>query len=130
MRSHHPQQAKILSHADGLGTPHTDLVRERASEIAQIDGRLAPNQQDWRKAKIELHGGHSFNTDNDEDEMAVAASERDMIAGGLGHQTPRHGFDGEDHVIEELVAEGIDEAVHEQMLEASRRDRDELEETP
>lgn len=120
MKSHGPQQAKIVNHGSGLGPPSTDLVRKRAKELALIDGREKPNDRDWHRAKIEMHGGHPYNGEADEDEMAVTVSGRDMVAGGVGHQTPRHGFDGEDHVLEELISEGMDEAVHEQMLEARR----------
>jgi hypothetical protein len=124
MKNHPPQQAKILSHASGLGAPYTDLVRQRARELARIDGRPEPNERDWRQAKIELHGGHPTNGDGD-DEMSVAVSERDMVAGGMGRQAPRYGGEGNGSLGEELVAEGLDEAVHEQMLEARLLDAEE-----
>jgi len=50
-----------------------------------------------------------------------------MTATDSGHHTENM-RGGEDNVIEELVAEGMDEAVHDQMLEASRETREDLEE--
>jgi hypothetical protein len=50
-------------------------------------------------------------------------SEHDMVASSLGHHAARIGFDDEETVGQELIAEGMDEAEHEQML-AARRARD------
>jgi hypothetical protein len=113
-------QAKIVQHAEGLGVPTPDTVRRRALEIARIDGRSEHNETDWRQAKQELHGGHNFSSDDGEEEMSGSVSERDMVAGSLGHQAEVHGLDDAHSIVEELVAEGMDEAVHDQMLAASR----------
>jgi hypothetical protein len=115
-------QAKIVQHAEGLGVPTPDTVRRRALEIARINGRSEYNETDWRQAKQELHGGHFISSDDGEEEMCESVSERDMIAGSLGHQTAVHGLDDAHSIVEELVAEGMDEAVHEQMLESRRSD--------
>ncbi len=112
-------RAKIVQHAEGMGLPHTDLVRKRAAEIAQIDGRKVAGEEDWRQAKIELHGGHSMQLDDGDDQMIGTATERE-IPGTLGHHAENIGMEDAENVAEELVAEGMDEAVHEQMLEASK----------
>ena len=46
-----------------------------------------------------------------------------MVASSLGHHAARIGFDDEESVGQELIAEGMYEAEHEQML-AARRARD------
>ena len=107
-----------------MGTPSADTVCLRAKEIALIEGRTAYNEQDWKKAFQELHGGrHDLGEGNGEDdEMQEVSSERDMVAPSLGHHVGRAEIEGGESLGEELVAEGIDEAVHEQMLEARRNE--------
>ena len=124
MKTTRALQAKIVQHSEGLGVPTPETVRRRAEEIAQIDGRTELNEADWRQAKQELHGGHFFPSDDGDEEMCESVSAHDMVAGSLGHQTEVHGLDDGRNLAEELVAEGMDEAVHEQMLEASRNDAD------
>ncbi len=54
-------------------------------------------------------------------------SERDMTATDNGHHVENL-RGGEDNMGEELVAEGMDEAMHERMLEASRMTEEDSEE--
>jgi hypothetical protein len=107
--------AKILLHSDGLGVPSPETVRQRASELSRINGHSSVTQNDWQQAKREVHGGHS-NGDG-EDAMPESASERDMIATDHGHRAGKF-IDDTEHAVEELVAEGLDEAMHDQMLKA------------
>ena len=120
------QSAKIINHAEGLGVPCAETVRKRARELAQIDGRAEHTEADWRAAKHELHGGHEPNDTNGEADLSEMISEHDMVASSLGHHAARMGFDDQDNLAEELIAEGMDEADHEQRL-AARRERDEEE---
>ena len=118
MSTHHPRSAKIMQHAEGLGAPNAEQVRQRASELAIIAGRAEFSDEDWREAKRELHGGHGHTISEDEAEMVTLVSERDMIVTDLGHHVENIGMEDADNVQEELIAEGMDEAVHEQMLAA------------
>lgn len=127
MNSSRPPYAKILVHAQGMGVPTPEMVRQRALELARIDGRSEYNEQDWQQAKQELHGGHEYSWDDEEDRMEQSVSERDMVATDKGHHIENL-RGGEDNVLEELVAEGMDEAVHDRMLEASRLEERETEE--
>lgn len=117
MSSLKPTPAKIIQHSEGLGVPSTELVRQRARELARINGREEFNDDDWREAKRELHGGHEPNDTNGEMDMATAVSEHDMVACSLGRHV-ENVLDDQENMVEELVAEGMDEAVHEQMLAA------------
>ncbi len=111
--------AKILNHSSGLGAPSPDDVRQRAYEIARIDGRAEFTESDWQQARLELHGGHpAFYTDGD-DEMVTSVSERDMMVVDAGHHVQNVREDETENAIE-LVAEGMDEAMHEQMLFSAR----------
>lgn len=123
-------QGKILQHSMGLGAPDATTVRRRACELAEIDGRKIPSQRDWEEAKRELHGGHDFIQHNGDggEKMAYSVSESDMVAGTLGHRVENVGPEGTDCIAEELIAEGMDEAVHEQMLESRRRENGEYSE--
>ncbi len=127
MNTSRPPYAKILVHANGLGVPSPEMVRQRARELAQIDGRAEHNEVDWQRARQELHGGHQASWDDEEDRMPQSISERDMTATDMGHHTENM-IGGEDNVLEELVAEGMDEAVHDRMLEASRVQEEDFEE--
>ena len=126
MNSMRPTSAKIIQHDAGLGTPDSDTVRKRAQEIALINGRKEFSEEDWRTAKRELHGGHESNDTNGEMEMSALISEHDMVIGSIGHHSANMMPEDNENVSEELIAEGMDEAVHEQML-ASRME-DEAEE--
>ena len=129
MKTGHSTQAKIVNHDSGMGAPDSETVRRRAAELARIGGRSVFNEQDWQEAKRELHGGQSLdNGDEGSDGEALfkTASERDMIATDTGHQIENIPLEDAGNSVEELICEGMDEAVHEQMLEAVKRDeRDE-----
>lgn len=128
MNTSRPPYAKILVHSNGLGVPSPEMVRQRALELAQIDGLTEYNEQHWQRAKQELHGGHPATWDDEEDRMPQSISERDMTATDTGHHVENL-MGGEDNMSEELIAEGMDEAVHEQMLQASHRDSEESKES-
>jgi len=96
-----------------------ETVRQRASELARIDGRTEYNENDWREAKRELHGGHEVLNHDGSAEMAAVVSERDFVISDLGHRVETSSSDTTDNPGEELVAEGMDEAVHDQMLAAA-----------
>src|SRR5947207_1980459 len=113
-----PTSAKILQHSTGMGAPNADLVRRRASEIALIDGRSEFHEEDWRQAKRELHGGHESGEMANGAEMTSLVSGQDMISADPGHHTERVRMEGDESLGEELIAEGMDEAQHEQMLAA------------
>lgn len=121
MKITRPVSGKILSHDGGMGTPSADTVRQRAAELALIEGRDAPTEQDWKRAFLELHGGrHDPNLKGEEDEMLGAITETDSVAPTLGRHIHQMDVDGGENVGEELIAEGLDEAAHDQMLESRR----------
>lgn len=79
---------------------------------------------DWAQAKNELTGVEADHAPEASDEVSDEATERDDILGSSGHQVPNNGFEEEGNLGEELVSGGIEEAAHDQMVEARR---DELE---
>ncbi len=113
-----PVCAKIIQHSEGMGIPNADSVRKRAEELARIDGRGEYNDVDWHEAKRELHGGHESNSNNGHLEISRLVSEHDMTTSDVGHHVENMLPEDNDNMVEELIAEGMDEAEHEQMLAA------------
>jgi hypothetical protein len=120
MNKMRPSTAKILVHSEGLGAPNADVVRQRAREIAFINGREEFSEADWHQAKLELHGSQGSDHHGEEAEAAQMVSERDMIACDAGHHTERVLMEDDGNIVEELISEGMDEAEHERMIEARR----------
>lgn len=126
MKISRPVSGKILSHSEGLGTPSADTVRRRASELATIEGRDVPTEQDWKRAFLELHGGyHDPNINDGDDGMVGAITETDSVAPTLGRHIHGADTDGGENLGEELIAEGLEEASHDRMLESRRKEADE-----
>jgi len=125
MKISRPVSGKILSHGEGLGTPSADTVRQRAQELALIDGRETPTEQDWKRAFLEVHGGHHepglYGEDN---EMVGAITETDRVAPTLGRHVHQADIDGGESLGEELISEGLEEASHDRMLESRRREEE------
>lgn len=122
----HPAHGKITVHGNGLGVPSPELVERRARELAMIDERNADEftDADWAQAKNELTGVEPAHVPEADDEVADEVSERDDVPGAAGHQVPNNGFEDDENLGQELVSGGIEEAAHDQMVEARR---DELE---
>lgn len=128
MSTMRPTSAKIIHHSEGLGAPDASTVRQRAEELALIAGRERFSEEDWREAKRELRGGHEGNDTNGEADMGTMISGHDMVASSVGRHVENARLDDADNA-EELIAEGMDEAVHEQMLAARHaEDRDDVSE--
>ena len=125
-RSHAPH-GKITVHGNGLGVPSPDQVEKRAREIAMIDERNADDftEADWSQAKREMTGVAAEHAPEADDDLADEVAERDDVLGSTGHQVPNNGFDDDENVGAELVTGGIDEAAHDQMVEARREELEE-----
>ena len=120
----HPQfSAKIINHSHGQGATSVDDINQRASELAQIDGRMAKDYTagDLEQARRELTGGH---LDEDEVEGIHYVMGGDSVAGVAGHHVPNISSDESENAVSELIFEGMEEAQHEQMLAASMMDDD------
>lgn len=82
-------------------------------------------EADWHQAKNELTGVATSHVPEEVDEdIADDRSDRDEVLGASGHRAPRNGFDEDENVGEELVSGGIEEAAHDQMVEARREELD------
>lgn len=102
--------------------PSPDTIEKRAREIAMIAER-DPDEftdADWDQARRELLGSQETNAPEETDENAEVVEEWNVVASSAGHRAPRN--EDEENLGEQLVADGVEEAVHDQMLEARKEE--------
>ena len=127
-----PPPGKISEHGHGIGAPSPEEVERRAREIAMIDERNPDDftETDWAQARHELMGEENNVPPEETPDNADMTEEWNVIASSKGHRLPRPGTEEEETVGEHLVIEGIEEATHDQMLEARREELQQEEENP
>jgi hypothetical protein len=116
----------LTDNSAGIGTVTPKMVRQRAAELAVIDGRPMQDvsKSECEVARRELTG----EADADPKEAALESapeSERwDPVPGSTGHKVSVPPGDDEDDEgrsdNERLVEEGIAEAEHDHMVQAAR----------
>ena len=110
---------------NGLGGFTKADVERRAVELALIDNRTEPTEEDLAAALAEFNDRHLPDAVN-EDAESMQSMSRDpsdpMV--DRGRQVPTYGGEDEKTALEQLALEGVEEAQHEQMLE-SRNNIDE-----
>jgi hypothetical protein len=117
-----PGLGKISVHGDGVGAPTPELTERRAREIALIDERDPDDftDADWEQARRELMGiPQTAAPEEISSGVEVSDDEHEIVPESLGHRAPRPGFDEDDETLgQSLVTDGLEEAAHDQMLEA------------
>jgi len=111
-----------------MGVPSEETVEERAMELAVIAGRSISQvtEEDRAQARRELLGEGMIEEESEEDEAVIAGTLHfDEAPGTTGHHVTTHGPEDETSVGERLVQEGADEALHDEMLEAHKKNIDE-----
>ena len=118
------KQGALTENSEGIGTVTRKMVRERAVELAIINGRAAQevSKSDWEQAKLELTG----ETDTDSKEAALddaPESERwDPVPGSSGKKIEPVAGEDEDEEgrsdNERLVDEGMAAAEEDQERQA------------
>ena len=121
----HPAHGRITVHGDGVGVPSPDLVEKRAREIALIAERNPDEftDADWHQAREELLGAQVNTAPEETEENAEVVEEWNVVASSQGHRAPRVEED-EHNLGEQLVADGIEDAAHDQMLIARQEERE------
>ena len=116
---------KISLHGNGMGVPSPDLVEARAREIAMIDER-EPDEftdEDWNQARRELLGEIETPPPEEDEKTITLEEDWEVTPDDRGHRVPRPGVDeNEETVGERLVTDGVEEATHDQMLEARKEE--------
>ena len=122
-----PKDAALIIDSAGVGTVTDKMVRERAVELALIDGRTAQevSKSDLEQAKRELTGGSDMDPNEALLESAPESERWDPLPGSTGRVMPVTSIDDEDDegrsVGERLVEEGVLEAEHDQMVQAAKK---------
>jgi hypothetical protein len=116
---------KISLHGNGMGLPSLEEVEKRAREIAMIDERNPDEftDADWAQARKELLGAEHPTPPEETKQSAELTDDWYVAAASRGHRVPRPGVDEEEETVgEHLVTGGVEEATHDQMLEARREE--------
>ena len=117
----------LTENSAGLGTVTRKMVRERAAELAVINGRSPQetSKSDWEQARRELTGQPDAAPKETLLESAPESERWDPLPGSPGHKArvaPSEDEDDEGRSDNErLVEEGIEDAEHDQMRKASQK---------
>ena len=110
----------------GIGTVTLKMVRERAVELAVINGRSAQeiSTSDWEQAQLELTGNSGKGSNETALESAPESERWDPVPGSPGGKVPVAAGEDEDAEgrsdNERLVEEGMAGAEHDQTRQATR----------
>src|SRR6266403_3423449 len=125
-----------MENADGIGTVTPAMVEARAQELALINGHgsSGPTKADYQQAKRELTGEVEIDLQEENLESVPESEGWDPVPGSTGRQAADSL--GEDEDAEgrsesaQMFEEGINEAEHDQMRQASRADENSDEPEP
>jgi len=122
------QSSRIAIHGHGIGPLTPEDFEHRAREIAWIEDRHLVTEDDRTRARAELSNEDLPPTISEDELETMQSLSRDPSdpASSRGHQTPEYGVQDGQQDIERLAVQGVEEAQHEQMLEARRREEKEL----
>jgi hypothetical protein len=120
------KQGVLTENSKGIGTVTRKMVRERAVELAVINGRSAQqvSKSDWDQARQELTGEPGMDPKEAVLDSAPESERWDPVPGSTGHMVPAAPSADEDDEgrsdNERLVDEGIASAELDQSLQATK----------
>ena len=120
MNEAQPPSGKILRGTEGLGTVTSQMIEERAREIACSDGRSQPNDLDRTRAREDLIGFTSGSEKVPTREEPGRDWQMPLVS--TGEKAPTVRPEDDENIPQKLIQEGIAEADHDQRLN-SERDR-------
>lgn len=105
-----------------MGAPTPELVEKRARELALIDERNPDEftDADWEQARQELLGVASQAAPEEVSASGETAEEWSAVAGDTGTRAPRAGVDDDEMLGEQLFAGGLEEGMHDSMVQARK----------
>ncbi|HVU08971.1 MAG TPA: hypothetical protein VHG89_10550 [Verrucomicrobiae bacterium] len=127
MKTNPLKEGSLTKNSAGVGTVTRKMVRERAVELAIINGRSAheASKSDWEQAKRELTGDSDIGSKEAALESAPESERWDPVHGSTGHKIPVAAGEDEDDEgrsdNERLVDEGIGEAEHDQRRQSGQK---------
>ena len=116
----------LTKNSTGIGTVTQEMVLKRARELALINGRSPDHvsKLDFEQAKRELTGGSDISPKEAAVEAVPESGRWDPVPGSTGHKAPENSDEDEDSEgrseSAQLVEEGVNEAEHDQMLQAAK----------
>jgi hypothetical protein len=125
MKTNPLKEGALTENSAGIGTVTRKMVRERAVQLAAINGRSAheASKSDWEQARRELTGNSDMDSKEAVLESAPESERWDPIHGSTGHKMPIAPSEDEDEEgrsdNERLVDEGTGEAEHDQRRQAA-----------
>lgn len=129
MNANPQKQGTVINNSNAVGTVTATMVQKRASELAIISGRTSGDvsKTDFSQAKRELTGEPGIDPKTAVLENAPESERWDSLPGSSGGKVPTLQSEDEDDEGRsdnaKLVEEGIAEAEHDQMLQASKSAR-------
>ena len=128
MKTNLLKEGTLTENATGIGTVTRTMLRERAVELAVINGRSAQevSKSDLDQARRELTGEPAADPKTAVLESAPESERWNLLPGSTGHKLRAAAREDEDDEgrsdNEKLVEEGVAEAEHDQMLQARKAD--------
>src|SRR5579862_2400822 len=125
MKTNPLKEGGLTENSAGIGTVTRKMVRERAVQVAAINGRSANDvsKSDWEQAKQELTGKPDTDLKEEVLESAPESERWDPVAGSSGGKVPTAPGEDEDDEgrsdNERLVDEGIAGAEEDHRRQAS-----------
>ena len=119
-------QGVFIEHGLGVGVITRKMIRERALEVALLNGRQAHEVEpsDWEQAKRELSGGPEVDPETAILEALPEAVRSNALPDAVASQAPESSREDEDEEgrseTVRLVDEGAQEAARDQCLAAAR----------
>jgi hypothetical protein len=120
------KEGVLTENSAGIGTVTPKMVRQRAAELAVIDGRLEQDvsKSECEEARRELTGEPDTDPREAVIESAPESERWDPVPGSTGHKVSVPPGDDEDDEgrsdNERLVEEGIAGAEHDHIVQAAR----------
>ena len=120
------KQGALTENSAGIGTVTRKMVRQRAVELAVINGRSAQeiSTSDWEQAQLELTGNSGKGSNEAALESAPESERWDPVPGSPGGKVPVAAGEDEDAEgrsdNERLVEDGMAGSEHDQTRQATR----------
>ena len=116
------ERGRFSIRGQGLGTVTEAMVRQRARELAIINGRSGNNilPADLDEARRELTGQERLVPSPNPEEQLDESERWDPVGGSKGTAAPTVPPPDEQTFAEKLVEEGVEDAEQDQMVEGTR----------
>jgi hypothetical protein len=125
MREKSKKEGRFSQHGRGLGTVTEEMVRERAAQLALINGR-PPGQildSDLMEARQELTGEERLVPNPTPAEQLTEDERWEAVPEDSGRQVPAMPASDEQTFAEKLVEEGVEDAEQDSMVKGTRQNQ-------